>query len=38
METEYAPVYFNSATKTLINFDNYGLDKSFQEILYTIDN
>ena len=38
METEYAPVYFNSAIKTVINFDKYDLDKSFQEILYRIDN
>ena len=30
--------YFNSATKTVINSDKYGLDKSFQEILYRIDN
>ena len=37
-DTEYAPVYFNSATKTVINFDKYDLDKSFQEILYRIDN
>ena len=35
---EYAPVYFNSATKTVINSDKYDLDKSFQEILYRIDN
>ena len=35
---EYAPVYFNSATKTVINSDKYMLDKSFQEILYRIDN
>ena len=34
----YAPVYFNSATKTVINSDKYDLDKSFQEILYRIDN
>ena len=34
---EYSPVYFNSATKTVINFE-YCLDKSFQEILYRIDN
>ena len=37
-DIEYAPVYFNSATKTIINFDKYGLDKSFPEILCTIDN
>ena len=29
-DIEYAPVYFNSATKTVINFDKYDLDKSFQ--------
>ena len=34
---EYSLVYFNSATKTVINFE-YCLDKSFQEILYSIDN
>ena len=37
-DKEYAPVYFKSATKTVINFDKYDLDKSFQEILYRIDN
>ena len=30
-------VYFNSATKTVINSE-FNLDKSFQEILYRIDN
>ena len=37
-DIEYASVYFNSATKTVINSDEYMLDKSFQEILYRIDN
>ena len=37
-DIEYAPVYFNSATKTMINSDKYDLDKIFQEILYRIDN
>ena len=37
-DIEYAPVYFNSATKTVINSDKYGLHNSFQEILYKIDN
>ena len=37
-DIECAPVYFDSATKTVINSDKYGLDKSFQEILYRIDN
>ena len=35
---EYSPVYFNSATKTVINSDKYDLDKCFQEILYRIDS
>ena len=35
--TEYSPVYFNSITKTAINSD-FSLDKSFQEVLYRIDN
>ena len=34
---EYSPVYFNSTTKTVINSE-LNLDKSFQEILYRIDN
>ena len=34
---EFSPVYFNSTTKTVINFE-YCHDKSFQEILYRIDN
>ena len=33
-DNEFAPVYVNSATKTVINSDKYGLDRSFQEILY----
>ena len=33
---EFTPVYFNSTTKTVINFE-YNLDKLFQEVLY-IDN
>ena len=35
---EYSPVYFNSTTKTVINSDEFGLDQSFHEILYRIDN
>ena len=35
-EIEFAPVYFNSSTKTIIN-RRYKLDKSFQETLYRID-
>ena len=37
-DIKYAPVYVNSATKTVINSDKYDLDKSFQEILYRINN
>ena len=35
-EIEFAPIYFNSVTKLIINH-KYKLDKSFQEILYRID-
>ena len=38
LDIEYAPVYFNSATKIVINPDKYDLDKYFQEILYRIGN
>ena len=34
---EYSPVYFNSTSKTVTNF-KFGLNQSFQEILYRIDN
>ena len=37
-DIEYAPVYLNSATKTVINSAKYMLDKSFQEILCSLDN
>ena len=37
-DRELAPVYFNSATKTVINSEKYGLDRPFQEILYRIGN
>ena len=36
-EIHFSSVYFNSTTKTVINH-NFGLDKSFQEILYRIDD
>ena len=35
-EIEFAPVYFNSSAKLVINH-RYKLNKSFQEILYRID-
>ena len=37
IEAEFPPVYFNSTTKTVINH-KFNLDKSFQEVLYKIDN
>ena len=33
VDIEYSPVYFDSATKTVIISDKYNIDKSFQEIL-----
>ena len=36
-EIEFRSVFFNSTTKTVINY-KFSLDKSFQEILYRIDN
>ena len=36
-DIEFAPVYFNSSTKVVINFKN-DLDKSFQEVLFRIEN
>ena len=38
-DAEYTSVYLNSITKTIINLDfEYSIDKSFEEILYRIDN
>ena len=36
-DIEFAPVYFNSTTKT-VNNSKYDLDKYFQEMFYRIDN
>ena len=35
-EIEFAPIYFNSSTKTIIN-NRFKLENAFQEILYRID-
>ena len=35
--TKYITVYFNSSIKTVIK-NKYGLDKSFQQVLYRIDD
>ena len=37
-DIEFAPVSFNSSTKTVINFEKYIIDEFFQEIFYRIDN
>ena len=36
-EIEFRPVYFNSTTKTVINY-RFRLENSFQEVLYLINN
>ena len=36
-EIEFGPVYFNSATKTVINY-RFDLENTFKVILYRIDN
>ena len=36
-EIEFRPVYFNSTAKTVINY-KFSLKKTFQKILYSIDN
>ena len=36
-EIDFRPVYFNSITRKVINY-KFSLDKSFQNILYRIDN
>ena len=35
---EYAPFYFNSAPKAVINFDKYNLHKLLQEFLHMTGN
>ena len=37
-ERELTTVYFNPTAKTVINLNNYGLNKSFQQVLYRPDN
>ena len=36
-ETDFSTAYFNSTPKTVINTNKYGLNKSFQQVLYRID-
>ena len=37
-DREFTTNYFNSTAKTVITFNNYGLNKSFQQVLYRLDN
>ena len=37
-DREFTTVYFNSTAKTVINLNNYGLNKFFQQVLYRLDN
>ena len=37
-EKEFTTVYFKSTVKKVINFNKYGLDKSFWQLLYRLDN
>ena len=37
-DREFTTVYFNYTAKTVININNYGLNKSFQQVLYILDN
>ena len=37
-DKEFITVYFNSTAKTVINLNKYGIDKSFQEVFYRLDN
>ena len=37
-DTEFGNVYFNSKTKTVIDINKYGLDKSFQDVSYRLYN
>ena len=37
-DKELTTVYFNSTAKTVINLKKYSLSKSFQQVLYRLDN
>ena len=38
VEKEFTTVYFKSTVKKVINFNKYGLEKSFWQLLYRLDN
>ena len=37
-DREFTTVYFNSTAETVTNLNDYGLNKSFQQVLYRLDN
>ena len=37
-DREFTTNYFNSTAKTVITLNNYGLNKSFQQVLHKLDN
>ena len=37
-EREFTTIYFNFTAQTVINLNNVGINKSFQEVLYRLDN
>ena len=38
VEREFTNVYSNSTDKTVINLNKFGVNKSFQQVLYRLDN
>ena len=38
VEREFTNVYSNSTDKTVINLNKLGVNKSFQQVLYRLDN
>ena len=37
-DREFTTVYFNSTAETVTNLNDYGLNKSFHQVLYRLDN
>ena len=37
-DREFTTNYFNSTAKTVITLNNYGPNKSFQQVLHKLDN
>ena len=38
VEREFTNVYSNSTDNTVINLNKFGVNKSFQQVLYILDN